>query len=417
MDRNFVYPGSIPLDTDLLNINRNTMLGLGFLAQVTLGAGPVVDGLACVPTVPASMSIQVGPGSITQLSVVDANPFGSLPADSTDPLVKMGINLTPVPFTLVAPTTSGQVVNYLIEASFLESDTTPIVLPYYNAANPAQPFTGPGNDGVAQNTQRIQRVQLQLKSGAPANNGAQITPPVDSGWVGLYVIGVSYGQTAITAANITTLPGAPFINWKLPGLSPGFGSGVQTFTASGSFTVPAGVVRLEVEIWGGGSGSYASTSSVASGGGSGGGYARKRIAGVIPGQVVPVTIGVGGTGGTTAGVPPTAGGTSSFGTYVSATGGMLNPSASVGSPQNGAIPGGNGIGGDVNFLGSSGQAGFMSIGGLGGGAAIGGMQTSGSAGVSGVFPGGGAAGAGTGASANTAFNGASGASGLVVVRW
>jgi hypothetical protein len=417
MDRNLVYPGSIPLDTDLLSLNRNTMIGLGFLAQAVLGTGPVVDGLTCVPTVPASMTVQVGPGTITQLSVVDALPFGSLAADGTDSLVKMGINVSPVPFTLVAPTTSGQSTNYLIEAAFLESDTTPVVLPYYNAANPAQPYTGPGNNGTAQNTQRIQRVQLQLKSGAPANSGTQTTPPVDSGWVGLYVITVSYGQTTITGANISAVPAAPFLPWRLPSLAPGFATGVQAFSSSGSFTVPAGVTRLDVEVWGGGSGSYASTSSVASGGGSGGGYARKRISGVSPGQIIAVTIGPGGSGGTTAGTPPVAGGTSSFGNYLSATGGTLNPTASVGNPQNGAIPGGSGVGGDVNLPGSSGQAGFMSIGGLGGGAALGGMQTSGSAGVPGVFPGGGAAGAGTGVSGNTPYNGAAGASGLVVVRW
>ena len=29
MDRTIVYPGSIPLDTDLLRLNRNTMVALG----------------------------------------------------------------------------------------------------------------------------------------------------------------------------------------------------------------------------------------------------------------------------------------------------------------------------------------------------------------------------------------------------
>ncbi len=417
MDRNLVYPGSIPLDTDLLTINRNTMIGLGFLAQAVLGTGPVVDGLACSPTVPASLTVQVGSGSITQIAVVDALAFGSLAADGTDPLVKMGINLTPVSFTLVAPTVSGQAVNYLIEAALLETDTSPVVLPYYNAANPAQPFSGPTNSGVAQNTQRIQRVQLQLKSGAPANSGAQVTPPVDNGWVGLYAITVSYGQAAVTSANINTLPSAPFLNWKLPGLAPGFGSGVESFTSSGTFTVPPGVTQIEVELWGGGSGSFASTSSVASGGGSGGGYARKRIVGLSPGQSFPVTVGLGGSAGIVAGALPGAGGTSSFGSYVSATGGALNSTASTSSPQNGAIPGGVGKNGDVNLTGSSGQAGFLSVGGLGGGAPMGGMQTSGSVGNQGVFPGGGASGAGTGANSSTPYNGGPGAAGLVVVRW
>jgi hypothetical protein len=417
MDRNIVYPGSIPLDTDMLSVNRNVMIALGFLAQAVLGGSTVVDGLGCSSTAPASMSVTVGPGSITQMLVVDALSYGSLSADSSDSLVKMGINVGVTTFTLVAPTTSGQAVNYLIEASLEESDTDPIVLPYYNAANPAQPYSGPNNAGTTQNTQRTQRVALQLKPGAAANIGSQSTPSVDSGWVGLYAVTVAYGQTTIAAGNILTLPSAPFLTWKLPRLVPGFGSGVQVLATSATFTVPAGISQVEVEVWGAGAGSFASTSTVASGGGAGGGYARKRVTGLVPGQTIPVTIGVGGTGGTTAGVPATAGGSSSFGTYVSATGGALNATASVNSPQNGATPGGVGVGGDLNLMGSSGQSAFMSAAGVGGAAPLGGMQSSGSVGVAGVFPGGGAGGAGTGSNGSTPYDGASGANGLVVVRW
>ncbi|MBW4091068.1 MAG: hypothetical protein HIU82_08165 [Proteobacteria bacterium] len=417
MDRNIVYPGGIPLDTDMLSVNRNVMIALGYLAQAVLGGSTVVDGLGCSSTAPASMSVTVGPGSITQMLVVDALSYGSLPADSSDPLVKMGINVGVTTFTLVAPTTSGQAVNYLIEASLEESDADPIVLPYYNAANPAQPYSGPNNAGTTQNTQRTQRVALQLKPGAAANIGSQSTPSVDNGWVGLYAVTVAYGQTTIAPGNISTLPSAPFLTWKLPHLVPGFGSGVQVLATSATFTVPAGISQVEVEVWGAGAGSFASTSTVASGGGAGGGYARKRVTGLAPGQTIPVTIGVGGTGGTTAGVPATAGGSSSFGTYASATGGALNATASVNSPQNGATPGGIGVGGDLNLMGSSGQSAFMSAAGVGGAAPLGGMQSSGSVGVAGVFPGGGAGGAGTGANGSTAYNGASGANGLVVVRW
>ena len=92
MDRILVYPGSIPLDTDILNTNRNSMIALGYLAQAILGSGTVVDGLACSPTAPASMTVSVGPGSITQLTVVDTLAYGSLPADTTDPLLKFGVN-------------------------------------------------------------------------------------------------------------------------------------------------------------------------------------------------------------------------------------------------------------------------------------------------------------------------------------
>jgi hypothetical protein len=417
MDRNIVYPGSIPLDTDLLSINRSAMVGLGYLAQAVLGQSTIADGLVCSPTSPASLGVTVGPGSLIQLTTLDSLSYGSLAADTTDPLVKMGINISSTGFSLVTPTTSGQSANYLIQASFLESDVTPVVLPYYNAANPAQPYSGPANSSVAQNTQRVQRVQLELKVGAPALTGQQQSPPVDAGWVGLYTINVSYGQTEVLVSNIALSPTAPFLTWKLPQLRPGFASGVQTFTSSGNFTVPPGVTQMEVELWGGGSGSFASVNSTPSGGGAGGGYARMRIANLLAGQLVPVTVGSGGNGGTMAGAGATAGGTSRFGTYVSATGGGLNQLASVGSPLNGATPGGIGVGGDVNIWGSSGQAGILNQGGLGGAAPMGGTQNSGTSGVVGNFPGGGAAGAGTGANSATPYNGAAGAAGLVVVRW
>src|ERR1700761_6319829 len=92
MDRNIVYPGSIPLDTDLLSVNRNTMIGLGFLAQAILGTNTVVDGLSCQPTSPASMNVVVGAGSITQIGPIDVLAYGSIPADAGDQVLKMGIN-------------------------------------------------------------------------------------------------------------------------------------------------------------------------------------------------------------------------------------------------------------------------------------------------------------------------------------
>lgn len=417
MDRNIVYPSCIPLDTDILSINRNTMMGIGFLAQAVLGTSTVVDGLLCQSTLPASMSVVVAPGSITQFGPTDIFAYGSLPADATDMVVKMGINTTATEFTLTAPPGVGQSLNYLVEASFQEADGMPIILPYYNAGNPAQSFSGPSNSGTSQNTVRTQRVQLQIKAGTPGNTGSQTTPAADSGWVGLYQISVAYGQTQLTTANITVIPTAPFLTWKLPSLRPGFGSGVQSFVSTGTFAVPAGVGQVEVEIWGAGAGSYASVSGLPSGGGAGGGYAKKLVTGLIPGQVIAVTVGSGGAGGTTGGAAASPGGTSSFGQFVSATGGSLNYLATTTAPENGATPPGIGVGGDVNFVGSAGQAGILNQGGMGGASPIGGAQNSGTTGNIGSFPGGGAAGAGTGGSGNTAFNGAAGGAGLVVVRW
>jgi hypothetical protein len=417
MNRNIVYPGAIPLDTDLLSINRNTMIALGFLMKAAFGAETVLDGLTCAPTLPPSMGIQIGPGSLTQLAVIDVMSYGSMSADPNTPLVKMGINLVPQLLSLLAPADSGNSINYLIQACLQESDLDLTALPYYNATNPSQPYSGAANSGVPQATLRSQSVQLQLKAGVSSPAGTQLTPDVDTGWVGLYLVTTGYGQTEVTSDSIVTLPAAPFINWKLPDLRPGFGSGVQSFLTTNNFIVPPGVSQIEVELWGGGSGSFASVSTTPSGGGSGGGYARKLIQGVTPGQMIPVTIGNGGVPGNAGGSPAGPGGTTSFGQFASATGGSLNYLATPSAPQYGATPSGIGINGDLNLSGSAGQGGAQNQGGLGGGAPMGGSQNSGTTGVNGTSPGGGASGAGTGANSATPYNGATGGGGLVIVRW
>ena len=417
MDRNIVYPGAIPLDSDILSINRHAMMALGYLIRATLGTSIALDGLVCTPTVPSSMTVQIGPGSMIQMSVVDSTPYGSLEADVNNPLMKMGINPSSRYFDLVAPLDSGKSTNYLIQASLQESDQGLTVLPYYNAANPSQPFSGPTNSGLPQATLRSQHVQLQLKAGVPSSAGTQLTPAADQGWTGLYVLTVSNGQTTVTPDNIKQLPAAPFIFCKLPSLRPGFGSGVRSFLSSDVFMVPAGITQVEVELWGGGAGTFASVPGMPSGGGSGGGYARKRIEGLVPGQIINMTIGHGGAAGRANGTPAGGGGTTSFGQYVSATGGSLNYLNSTASPQFGATPAGVGVGGDVNLMGSAGQAGIENQGGMGGGAPMGGSQNSGTTGVNGTTPGGGAAGAGTGANSVTPYDGAMGGGGLVVVKW
>lgn len=220
MDRIIVYPGAIPQDTDILHPQRNAMTAIGWFLQSVMGTTPGVAGLACTPTSPASMIVNVGPGALWGLSNIDANAFGSLAAD-TSPLMKMGIlpEAAGTNFTLTAPTTSGQSIAYLLQAAVLESDTVPVVLPYVNPANPAQPYSGPANNGVAQNTVRAQTIELQLKAGVAANTGTQTTPAVDTGYQGIYVITVAYGQTTVTASNIARYPNAPFLPFTLPQLA------------------------------------------------------------------------------------------------------------------------------------------------------------------------------------------------------
>jgi hypothetical protein len=219
LDKTPVYPGAIPLDTNILQPQRNVEIALGFIMQAAFGTSTVIDGLAVVPTGPASMQVKVGPGSIIFATTVDTltSGFGSLPLDNSDALVKIGVNLTSTTMSaLTAPGTAGQSQNWLLEAQFIEADGTPVVLPYYNAANPSVPFTGPGNAGTTNNTARTNRVQLQWKGGTAATTGTQNTPTPDSGWVGVAIVTVANGQSTIIAGNITPYSSAPYVPTKLP---------------------------------------------------------------------------------------------------------------------------------------------------------------------------------------------------------
>lgn len=417
MDRNIVYPGSIPLDTDLLSINRNAMVALGYLAQAALGSGTVVDGLACTPTTPASMTVNVAPGSITLLGPLDSSNYGSLPVDVTDPLLKMGINITSTQFALTAPSVSGQSVNYLIEAAFDESDTGPVVLPYYNAANPTQPYSGPNNSGTAQNTQRVQRVQLQLKPGAPANAGSQQTPPADSGWTGLYVVTVSYGQTEVSSSDIVPISTAPFLPFKLPQLAPGV-SRIAVLSGNENWLVPSYVNLVRVRLWGGG-GAGGAGGGGSGGGGAGAGYSEGYYT-VTPGQAVAIAI---GTGGVQGGANGGAGGTTSFGTVASATGGGAGGTGSASTAGIASSSPGTGAGLGLLLAGGAGQNGLVFgtgsyLGGMGGnafssGAAFGpaGDSSTNIGGLTGCFPGGGGSG-GIGSA-----GGGAGAPGLAILEW
>ena len=200
MDRKLVYPGAIPQDLDLLYAQRNAMVALGLLAQGALGTNTLVDGLALTPSIPASLAVNIGPGSIFTQANVDSVAFSTLGTDLSHSIIKQGINLDATVLTVVPPSTAGQAINYLVQAQLQEADTNAAVQPYYNAANPAVPFSGPAGSGISQPTQRKATVLLQLKAGAAATAGTQVTPAPDSGFVGLYVITVAQGATAPKAS-------------------------------------------------------------------------------------------------------------------------------------------------------------------------------------------------------------------------
>lgn len=171
----------------------------------------------------------------------------------------------------------------------------------------------------------------------------------------------------------------------------------QTFTASGTFTVPAGVNKVTVKAWGGGGGGGGAdsndTQNRAGGGGGGGAFVLNNNVTVTPGANVTVTVGDGGTAGNN----PSPGGTGGTSTFAS--------SSPVNAP--GGAGGITGLNADRTGNGGNGGAGTHN-GGNGAEAPSSAGQSTGSGGGGG---GGGETGAGGNASGITAGTGGTGGGG------
>lgn len=211
MDRATVYTQEQGRSVDFLFAQRAAMIGLAKLSQAALGSNTVVRGLAVTPNSPAALNVLVGTGEIYSMADVDATDWGSLPADTSDVIFKQGLNMTAQTLSTPAPSTAGYSINYLIEAQYEDQDTNPVVLPFYNSANPSQPLNGQGNGGATLPTQRQGICAIQVKAGVAAATGTQVTPSVDSGWTALAVVTVANGQTQVLSGNISVPAGVPQI--------------------------------------------------------------------------------------------------------------------------------------------------------------------------------------------------------------
>lgn len=136
----------------------------------------------------------------------------------------------------------------------------------------------------------------------------------------------------------------------------------RTYNLSDSpatWTKPAGLAFIDVELWGGGGGGGTGAAS-SCGGGGGGGYLRRRIYASQLGATETITIGAGGAADTN-------GSNTTFGTLATAYGGGAGGAAAgSGAAGNGTSPAEGGGGGGGSGGGGAGGAGGGYLGGAAG---------------------------------------------------
>jgi hypothetical protein len=262
-------------------------------------------------------------GALYKFKLTDANDveiwtvdYISAPTSAVSPVLSGNVTIdsdTPGPALKITQTGTGPVLRVQDSA---DPDTTPFIID--NA----------GNVGIGTPTPTVQlEATGAARLGSLTLTGSPL--PVASGGTGL---------ATLTANNVLIGAGTSSVTFVAPGTSgnvlvsngTSWTSGAlaavqlreQIFTASGSWTAPSGVTRAQlVVVAGGGGGSGYNNTGATNDGGNGGsaGVAVGNVT-VVPGTVYTITVGSGGTGGTTNN-NGTAGASSSFGALMSATGG------------------------------------------------------------------------------------------------
>lgn len=225
MDRSIIYSAEQIRLFDFLQQSRDLMVGMGRLAQALFGSiNTILTDFTAAAQASPNMTISLGSGQIYQWAALDTNPYGPLASEST-PIYQQGYAAQQVLSFTTAALSAGQEQWVLVQCKFDQVDSvrtgdpTGGILPYYNSSNPTQPLQGPGGNSQVQSTVRTGRAAVSQLYGSPAATGTATPPAPAANNVPMYLIKLTFGQTAITNGQILKAgnaaspgyPEAPFV--------------------------------------------------------------------------------------------------------------------------------------------------------------------------------------------------------------
>ena len=224
MKRPIIYSEEQGRTFDILSAFRDYMESDARILEDVLNSKiTLVHGFGATPTSTASLTVNLAEGSVYMQAPVDANAYGALAADSRT-IEQMGRAAAQSVTLSTSAITSGQSQWALVQTTFSQVDSVAPndpnsgVLPFYNSGNPSSPFQGPNNSGGVLNTLRSGVADVSVIYGAAATTGSEVPPQPTTGYVPLYLIDLTYGQTAITSSDILTA--GPSVGTNVPSTYP-----------------------------------------------------------------------------------------------------------------------------------------------------------------------------------------------------
>lgn len=208
MDRPVIFSQEVPRSYDFLWGLKDAMIAAAWLQQDLVGTNiALLAGFAALASSPTSLTINLAQGRIYQLAPVDATSYGALPSDSTL-VMQQGNGAAQSVLLTTGALSAGQSQWALVQATFSQTDNIPSDdpnggIPYFwNVNNPSQPLQGQGGLGQTIATRRQGTASISVLYGTPATSGSEVPPTPSIGAVPLYLIDLTFGQSAIAQNQI-----------------------------------------------------------------------------------------------------------------------------------------------------------------------------------------------------------------------